>query len=62
MDKEYQGASQFTRKTSPKRKPIRCVLSSEERRNKNISSDLIIEEKFFGRLRTLCNAFDSMLK
>ena len=50
MDKGYQGSAEFCRSIIPTKKPIKSSLSAAEKlRNKNVSSDRIIVENYFGR-------------
>ena len=54
MDKGYQGAQREVRALIPKKKPSGNVLTfDEQRENDRISSDRVIVENFFGRLKTL---------
>lgn len=54
VDKGYQGIKEFLRGIHPIKKPIgRCLTASENRYNRDISSDRIIVENFFGRLMSL---------
>ena len=54
VDKGYQGIKEFLRGIHPIRKPIGRILTPNELHyNKNVSSDRIIVENYFGRLLTL---------
>lgn len=53
-DKGYQGAHEMLRCITPYKKPANGVLSAaQERFNKDLSSDRIIVENYFGRLQSL---------
>ena len=57
VDKGYQGLKEELRAVLPKKKPHRRLLSREEEdRNKRVSSDRIIVERWFGRLSQLWSA------
>ena len=59
-DKGYQGLQELLRTIHPIRKPPRGVLSiSDEAFNRNVSSDRIIVENFFGRLGSLWALFST---
>lgn len=56
MDKGYQGAAEFMRAISPKKKkPNQHLSLSEEAFNRRVASDRIIVENYFGRLCSLWN-------
>ncbi|RHY50938.1 hypothetical protein DYB34_007261 [Aphanomyces astaci] len=59
VDKCYQGAQRDVRAVLPLKKPMGGILTFEDlRRNDRITSDRVIVENFFGRLKTLwgvCN-------
>lgn len=53
-DKGYQGSAQLLRVIHPKKKPPRGSLSDSDKEfNRNVSSDRIIVENFFGRMCSL---------
>lgn len=63
MDKGYQGTSEYVRSLIPHKKPRNGILSFDNRmKNKNISSDRIIVENFFGRFTTLWNVMGSKFR
>lgn len=54
MDKEFQSAAESLREITARKKPIRRVISKEdEQLNKELSSDRILVEKYFGRVLKL---------
>jgi len=56
LDKGYQGSREMFRALTPHKKPPRGVLSAEqESYNKNLSSDRILVENYFGRMLSLWN-------
>lgn len=57
VDKGYQGAGRVLRTIQPKKKTKGSTLDHVDlSRNKAISSDRVLVENFFGRMRTLWNA------
>lgn len=59
-DKGYQGLANILRAIHPKKKPPMCLLTlEEERANRDISSDRIIVENYFGRLCGLWNVISA---
>ena len=54
-DKGYQGAAEFVRAVTPGKKPAHgSLIREDEAYNKEIPSDTLIVEIFFGRVRQLC--------
>ena len=54
LDKGYQGAADTLRAITPRKKPVRGMLSREDEVfNKKLSSDRILVENYFGRLGQL---------
>ena len=59
-DKGYQGIREFMRGIHPLKKPINGVLSVVDVAfNRQVSSDRIIVENYFGRMCTLCTVLSS---
>jgi len=56
LDKGYQGSREMFRALTPYKKPPRGVLTADqESYNKNLSSDRILVENYFGRMLSLWN-------
>ena len=54
MDKGYQGARQYGRFLTPKKRTARCDLDDDDnRRNAKLQEDRVLVENYFGRLKTL---------
>lgn len=63
LDKGYQGVMECVRGIHPKKKPQHGNLNlDDERRNKDISSDRILVENYFGRLCNLWNILSAKYK